>query len=59
MKNGLWNRRKRSIALVLVVLAIGFMGGMENSDGLGLGYLSMAFMFLALFIILTIPPNER
>lgn len=53
------NKTKRRVALILTVLSIGFMGGMENSDAMGLGYLSIAFMFLALFIILTIPPSER
>ena len=59
MKKHLWTRRKYRIALTLSVISIGLMGGMENSDGFGLGYLSVAIMFLVLFIILSIPPNER
>ena len=53
-----WTRTKKRCILPLIILSIGFMGGMENTGNLLLGFLSILLMFNALVLILSIQEHE-
>ena len=53
-----WTRTKKCCILPLIILSIGFMGGMENTGNLLLGFLSILLMLNALVLILSIQEHE-
>jgi hypothetical protein len=53
-----WTRTKKCCILPLIILSIGFMGGMEKNGSVELGLLSIALMFSAVMLIRSIQEHE-
>ena len=53
-----WTRTKKCCILPLIILSIGFMGGMEKNGSMGLGLLSITLMFSAVMLIRSIQEHE-
>lgn len=53
-----WTRTKKCCILPLIILSIGFMGGMEKNGSMSLGLLSITLMFSAVMLIRSIQEHE-
>jgi NADH:ubiquinone oxidoreductase subunit K len=53
-----WTRTKKCCILPLIILSIGFMGGMEKNGSVELGLLSITLMFSAVMLIRSIHEHE-
>jgi hypothetical protein len=53
-----WTRTKKCCILPLIILSIGFMGGMEKNGNMSLGLLSITLMFSAVMLIRSIQEHE-
>lgn len=53
-----WTRTKKCCILPLIILSIGFMGGMEKNGSVELGLLSITLMFSAVMLIRSIQEHE-